>query len=320
MKTKSLIGTLALATLLMFSSCSKEEQNLAGNSANGIDQSTIDLSMLSAEELAKMGKQKINLNITGLEPLGSDFRYEGWIIVNGMPVSTGKFKINSSGKMTPGVFHSNISDLQDATTFVLTIEPQPDMDPAPSATKILGGNFNGSSATITTAHMAALGNNFMNATGKYILATPTTATTADENSGLWFIDLASGSPMAGLDLPLLPAGWRYEGWAVVNGQPVSSGRFLYNNMVDMDDPFSGPLSGPPFPGEDYVTNAPAGHSFPTDLAGGVVVVSIEPYPDDSPAPFLLKPLAAMVPANATDHTTYMMMNKANMFPTGTVTK
>ena len=33
----------------------------------------------------------LTLNLSGLEMLGSEFVYEGWIIVDGNPVSTGTF-------------------------------------------------------------------------------------------------------------------------------------------------------------------------------------------------------------------------------------
>jgi hypothetical protein len=57
--------------------------------------------------------------------------------------------------------------------------------------------------------------------------------------------------------------------------------------------------------------------FPTDLAGGIAVISIEPDPDNSADPFLLKPLVGMIPGDATDHVTYMMdLNEAS-FPSGT---
>jgi hypothetical protein len=79
------------------------------------------------------------------------------------------------------------------------------------------------------------------------------------------------------------------------------------------------MSGPPFPGEDFLVNAPAGLTFPTNLAGGMAVISIEPVPDNSTAPFLLKPLVAPIPANAIDHTDYQM-NQNLVFPTGTVTR
>ena len=74
-----------------------------------------------------------------------------------------------------------------------------------------------------------------------------------------------------------------------------------------------------FPGEDYLMNAPSGLSFPTDLAGGTAVISIEPYPDNSPNPFTLKPLVHNIPAMAEDHMVYDMGQNLN-FPTGTVTR
>ena len=155
--------------------------------------------------------------------------------------------------------------------------------------------------------------------GDYILATPTNGPDTDENSGLWFLDLSSGAPDVGLDLPVLPAGWKYEGWAVISGQPVTSGTFTAVDMEDEFDGFSGIESGPPFPGEDYLENAPANITFPTDLAGGTAVISIEPDPDNSPAPFVLKPLVGAIPVDATDHMTYTLGQNLN-FPTGTVTR
>ena len=126
--------------------------------------------------------------------------------------------------------------------------------------------------------------------------------------------------MPGLMIPVLPSGWRYEGWTVINGTALTTGTFLFPNTADMAAPFSGPLPGPPFPGEDYVANAPAGFSFPTDLSGSTIVVTIEPYPDFSADPFFLKPLVGMTPGNASAHVTYPMTNTAASFPMGTATR
>ena len=159
----------------------------------------------------------------------------------------------------------------------------------------------------------------MGASGFYILATPTNGDATDENSGIWFLSLASGSPASGLDLPTLPAGWAYEGWAVIGGTPVTTGRFTATDAADLSAPFSGTDPGPPFPGEDFLINAPTGLAFPTDLAGGMAVISIEPEPDDSSAPFTLKPLAGPIAADATDHVTYSIPSNLASFPTGTAT-
>ncbi|MFY0653105.1 MAG: anti-sigma factor [Cyclobacteriaceae bacterium] len=270
----------------------------------------------------------LSLNISGLTNLGNDYVYEGWVIVNGAPVSTGVFTVDDSGSLSESNFTIGISDLDAATTFVLSIEPTNDPDPAPSATKILGGDFSGSSASVNIMHAAAFGTGFGGVTGGYILATPTTTVTTDELSGVWFLDNSSGSAAIGLkDLPDLSsqAGWIYEGWAVIGGTPVSTGTF--NAASGFDDNYNTTSvkgadgDGPPFPGEDFVQNAPSGLTFPTDLNGATMVISIEPVPDNSASPFVLKPLAGAVPASSTDHVFYSMENiAASTYPSGSVNK
>jgi hypothetical protein len=305
---------LALAAALMLASCQKD---LSQN-----DIQTTEASLANRSEL-KLKNNELELSISGLENLGSNARYEGWVIINGSPVTTGVFSVNNAGQMSQTVFEvpANLGKLKDATAFILTIEPYPDNSPAPSDQHLLAGNFNTNTAQLNISHPAALNTNFSTATGHFLLATPTTASMMDEKSGVWFMNVSSGSPAAGLALPTLPTGWIYEGWAVINGTPVSTGTFMNGNMADNAATFSGPMPGPPFPGEDFIANAPMGLSFPTDLTGGMTVISVEPYPDNSPAPFLLKPLVRMIPNPAQQHFTYQMNLNPASFPTGTaVTK
>jgi len=264
--------------------------------------------------------KNLNLNISGLEDLGSDANYEGWLIVDGAPLTTGTFSVDASGNMSKTSFTVNATDLDEATTFVLTIEPEPNNNAAPSDVHILAGDFSSNAASLSVGHGAALGDDFTSATGKYILATPTDGPETNENSGIWFLDLAGGSPAVGLTLPMLPAGWKYEGWTVINGMPVTSGKFSAVDMADEDDPFSGTGDAPPFPGEDYLLNAPSGLTFPTDLSEGTAVISIEPVPDNSTAPFTLKPLVGGIPAMAMDHHTYGMDKNLGSFPAGTASR
>ncbi|MEE9437999.1 MAG: anti-sigma factor [Saprospiraceae bacterium] len=265
--------------------------------------------------------KNLNLNLNGLEDLGSAYVYEGWIIVDGAPVSTGIFTVDGDGKLSVSSFEMEEDVLKSATKFVLSIEPKVDSDPAPSDTKILVGDFNGSSANVSIGTVG----DFADASGKYILATPTNGMPSNENSGIWFLDLSSGSPVAGLNLPTLPAGWKYEGWVVIDGKPVTTGKFTAVDATDEADPFSGDMplgmvnNGGFFPGEDFLNNAPSGLSFPTDIAGGTAVISIEPSPDNSDGPFTLKPLVHEIPSSATDHTTYTMEQNLN-FPSGIVNR
>ena len=269
--------------------------------------------------------QILELSFTGLEPLANGYHYEGWAIINGAPVTTGKFNIDTNGALVTtsgglivgGAFDTGI-DLEATTMVIITIEPAGDTDVVPAATHVMAGPISGVFGNLTVGDGAALGDDFLGATGDFILATPTDGAGNNENSGIWFLSLASGSPAVGLALPTLPAGWAYEGWAVTGGEPVTTGRFTSVDVADLAAPFSGPTAGPPFPGEDFLMNAPAGLVFPTDLAGGLAVISIEPEPDDSPAPFTLKPLMGGIDAAAVDHVTYSMPNMTDAtFPTGT---
>jgi hypothetical protein len=272
----------------------------------------------------ELAANTLALNFSGVQPLANGFHYEGWAIVEGAPVTTGKFNVDANGALVDlngnaipnGEFQTGV-DLSRATAVVITIEPNGDTDAIPADTHYLAGNVNSGSATLTLSHPAALGNDFTSAAGKYILATPTDGAGNNEKSGIWFLDLSPGSPAQGLQLPMLPEGWEYEGWAVIGGTPVTTGKFTNPAAADLSAPFSGPQSGPPFPGEDFLQNAPNGLTFPTDLAGGAAVISIEPSPDDAAAPFTLKPLAGMIPSDATDHVTYSMNNNAAPAPAGT---
>ena len=270
------------------------------------------------------GLRTLDLDLTGVDPLANGFHYEGWAIINGEANSTGKFNIDAAGDFVTvggtaipnGEFDVDY-DLDDATAIVISIEPDGDTDDIPSNTKFMAGDVMGDDANLGVHATQALGDDFTAATGKLILATPTNGSGTDELSGIWFLDLGTGSPEVGLSLPTLPTGWKYEGWAVIDGQPVTSGKFTALDMEDESAPYSGPQAGPPFPGEDYLMNAPAGLVFPTDLSGDIVVVSVEPDPDDDTAPFALKPLLHQLPDPAQDHVTYDMGNQAaTTFPTG----
>lgn len=268
------------------------------------------LSACNQEQL----QSRLNLELNGLEDLGPNYAYEGWIMVDGSPVSTGTFTVDASNMLSQTSFEIETSQLDAATAFVLSIEPVPDTDPAPSAIKILSGDFSGNSAAVNTGIVG----DFSTSSGSFILATPTTTTTDDDLSGVWFLN----SGAASLNLPALAEGWAYEGWAVIDGTPVSTGTFTSVDGADDSNMFSGTdAAGPAFPGEDFIMNAPSGLTFPTDLTNMPIVISIEPVPDNSTAPFTLKPLSGSSPASGTVvGTSYDLTNNASMFPSGTVSK
>lgn len=249
----------------------------------------------------------------GLEALGDDFVYEGWLIVDGQPVSTGRFGIDEAGEADPGEFDVSAADADAATAFVLTIEPAVGDDPAPADTHVLAGDFDGTVADLTIGHAAALGTDLAEAAGSFILETPSTAEVADDFAqGIWWLDPAAG-PGPSLDLPELPAGWVYEGWVVGDDGPVSTGRFTMADAADDDGagPTGGEDDAPPFPGQDFIDPA-------IQLVGLVAVISVEPEPDDSAAPFALKPLIDMEIEDVGAGVLQPMENNAATSPTGTV--
>lgn len=219
-----------------------------------------------------------------LPELGVDSEYEGWLIVDGVPVSTGRFTVDATGVASAETYPATIDEMYDATAFVLTIEPAVDNDPGPSATKLLAGDFVDFLATATAGHVDALGTDFSTAMGGFILETPSTAELDDYAQGIWWLD-PDGGPGPGLALPTLPDGWIYEGWTVGPDGPISTGTFSMVDAADSDGGgiSAGPLDTPPFPGQDFIDPVHV-------LEGYAAVISVEPAPDDADTPFAIKPL------------------------------
>ena len=266
----------------------------------------------------------VTLAFDNLAPLAND-HYEGWLIVGGSPVSTGKFVVADGGGLEDlqgnavSTFRVPNIDLDQTTTFVLSIEPEGDTDSVPAAVKPLAGDLNAAKTSATLS--PNLGVSLAGIGGQYILATPSSLETTDENSGVWF--LVPPAPLvAGLTLPdLSGTDWVYEGWAVIGGVPVTTGTFDMPDGADAGAPYSGTEGTPPFPGEDFLVNAPSGVSFPPNLAGQTIVVSIEPRgaADTDPGPFQFKPLVGSVPSGATDHVAYDLTDQSDTLASGVAT-
>jgi hypothetical protein len=321
MKNVRNLFALLLFTLLLFtlSSCSDGTDGIDG--ADGVD----GTDGMDGADVPKTATLDFNLN--GLEDLGPDYLYEGWIIVNGGPVSTGIFSVNSSGALSKSSFEVDSVMLASATKFVLTIEPNPDSDPTPSDQKLIAGDFNDNSAAVATNVMPGVGD-FSGAAGSFFLRSPTdessgSANNGNDQNGIWF-GLPGMPPAANFTLPTLPTGWIYEGWVIGDAGPLSTGTFISFDVMDNNagaaTSFGGIENlGPPIPGEDFFNNQPAGEIFPLDVRGRTVVISIEPVPDNSPAPFLLKPLVA-VSGDDTAPISYLFNLNLTSFPTGIVSR
>ncbi len=273
----------------------------------------ITLLVAAVPILAAADTAYLEFSSDGLEPLGPGFVYEGWLIVDGAPVSAGRFSVTADSSLSRSAFAVDVDDIAAVSSYVLTIEPMVDADPGPSHTHVLAGDFSGGTAMLSAGHGAALGDDFSSATGPYILNAPSGGGAADYFNGIWWLDPSTG-PGPTLELPTLPAGWAYEGWVASAGGPVSTGRFLTASGDDSDvgGISAGPHATPPFPGQDFIN--------PTfDLLDGfAAVISIEPDPDDSPGPFAFKPLVDGMIDDLGAGVPQDMDNNASSFPTAVV--
>lgn len=236
----------------------------------------------------------LTVTLNGIEPLIETYVYEGWIMVNGNPVSTGTF--NTTSATTTMEFTVLESDLNVATAFVLSLELAANDPAGPSNTKILMGEFVAGAADLrinnVVGNFADTANPF---SGSFLNKTPSDNTGGVDNNndenGMWFIQNPTTPSL--INLPVLSPGWRYEGWVIFDGpegpMPLTTGQFTMASGVDSSSPFSGNEMVPPFPGEDFVQNLPDG--IDGDTTGKTVVISLEPdFPNDPNSPFFLKPI------------------------------
>lgn len=164
------------------------------------------------------------------------------------------------------------------------------------------------------------------ASGQYMLGTPTDGNdTLNERSGVWFGYYSQGTAL--LQLPTPKPGWIYEGWAIIDGQPLTTGRFRFAAGRDLFNGFSDRISATPeVPGEDLLRDPPVAVfpnlNFPADLAGDIIRVSLEPDLDGSDptgqSPFGMTVLENEVPNRAEPHLIYDLKNKGTNFPKATI--
>lgn len=267
--------------------------------------------------------RKVQVSLNGIEKLEGDLVYEGWLIVEGeAPVSTGTF----DGSTDEFEFSALKTVVDAAKSFVVSIEPKNDADPAPSKTKILSGDFIvGDAAALKIDNEIGIFNDPNNLfSGTFINKTPTDdvagGNTMNDEKGIWFMK-ADGT--AGLmNLPVLKEGWKYEGWVIFGDTPLTTGQFIQATGADLGSPYSAnDKLAPDFPGEDFLNNLPNdsnGAKIDGDTTGKKVVISIEPALDEDPnAPFFLKPISG---TQGIDNNKLEVTSNINALINGTVTK
>lgn len=262
----------------------------------------------------------ITLKTINLAKLSANAEYQAWIVSDGQNISLGKF---NDGRDSHD-FRVSLAKADAATRFMVSIEPGNDPSGEISNTVVLSGPFSGNSASLTINTAIA---NFTSISGEYTLMTPTDDNSGNDQSGFYFYNPNTG--VKGLNLPDLPAGWKYEGWVVVPKQGggtvnLSTGKFTSAEGRDEADGYSSNINNSPsFPGEDFLNSqflSLQGVSTPVDIRGKKVFVSVEPSDDpDDLTPFYIQPLVNNLTGNELKPAMNTMTVNSASFPQGVVT-
>ena len=259
--------------------------------------------------------------------------YSLWAYVHGSYAFVGQFNTDTDSQhlrdpLTGDRFSSftTEADLSTASFLLVTVEPPSSTNVTPSNHHLLAGDVLYGKAVMDPSHSAALNLNFSDVSGSFVLDTPTTPSTTDFSSGVWFLQPgATDSP--GLNLPALPDGWIYESWVsdaqAVDAVPISMGEFPDPNAPDAGGAGGGASTGPAptFPGQDFIYPFEDQPVMPNFTKGGWgIVISIEPSPNTGPSPFhSLEPLITNAVEKLSRRQAQELQNNSVEFPGMSVT-
>ena len=257
--------------------------------------------------------------LEGMPSLQDGAAYQAWVRVSGAWQSVAKFNydsqgrlIDSDGRLRANTFISSF-DMQPGTEFLVSIEGRRDADLDPSATRILQGDIVGDGATLTFANAVA---DLSGVITNYTIGTPTDTDPGNESFGFWLGTPGNYAPA--MIAPTLGNGWVYELWADLSSGPASLGRFSSPSDRDSAAPFSDQAETFSVPGEAFIRNAPVGETFPLDVGGLGVFITVEPEPEDIEGfPFPIRIQEATIPAGVTGGEA-LSMTAASALPAGTV--
>jgi hypothetical protein len=295
---------------------------------------------------------EIEVDISGLQNLGTGYWYEMWVIwfetdpktLEPIEVqkSIGLFTVDDGGVLSSSVYDVNMGYLQKGVALVITIEDDDvpgmyfnvktitadssvtDTLEEPSRYRIFTGKLTANDGYFSIGDEYLLNHDLMAATGFYMLSTPTDSNNTAPKRGLWFVSKDTNDTfIQGLDLPdltsaELPTGWTYEGWVNYNGNILSTGRFKNPAIKDESSIYSDTTGAAfPFPGEDFIYPDTVTTVLPADLSGLEIGVSIiPPYPAEANAPYTLNQFTTTIPADAAAEQVYEIENNTHTFPSG----
>ncbi len=261
----------------------------------------------------------VEINISGLPAIPDSMTYVAWFDNEDSKIDS--VKIHSADAVDGKFYYKSemlLSDIQQAQLFWLTIEEENAVNDSTfniSNRIVLGGRFALGGCNLAIGEKAL---SFDNYSVTFNLLTPTDGPNLNETSGVWFVEIdTAGEFSTGLNIPELYGGWIYEGWVEVNGEYLSTGRFESTVGADLSKLYGESGTGLPYPGEDFLTNAPQDVTFPLDLSGKMIYISAELNDGRNygTAPYIIL-FEATVPVNAETRVAYEMVNAVPNLPFG----
>jgi len=278
---------------------------------------------------------KVDLSVSGLNDPGTSIRYEAWFKwLN--KTSAGDFEeyLYLGELAANGADYSlnksvNLGYIQGGLSVIIVMELDSvvsDTASEPGPYRIIGAQLEANTGTFRIGSDDILDFDFSSASGTFFLDTPTqNPPSSTPKSGIWFgiVDTTSavipGLYLQDLTMAGLSSGWSYEGWIMFGTEWLSTGTFKKYDVKDEAAPYSGFLPGYNLPGEDFIRNAPAGLTFPTDLSGRDVKITLTPsYPPGASAPFIITIFAGQIPETAETMQNYPLENVMTNTPYGSL--
>lgn len=268
---------------------------------------------------------ELQISVSGLRQLPDTLIYATWLtrfdlnkqenvsaLIDPVTVgSDGSFTLSTS-KVSFEQIQASIGvgvTIEKKSRFVFTSEAEEDslrkiMKPA--GRSILQGKFGSNTLDLTVNNVIT---DFSEVSGMFTLLTPTDGNTdQNETSGIWFADSVDrvNGPLQGINLQDAKTGWSYFAWVETGSAMLKMGGFTSASAADDSSYFSSTVaSGLPFPGEDFLLNAPAGVTFPLNLAGAKVIITAQPDYLSEPTDYI-RILEADIPSNAAGRSTVQM--------------
>lgn len=112
-RKKYVLAPLVLLVLLLAIAACGSDSSITQSDA-AMEAERMEAEAMAMEEEKMEAGISLQLDLSGVDPLANGYHYEGWAIIGGDPVSTGKFNIGPNGAIvgldgkikTDGVFHS----------------------------------------------------------------------------------------------------------------------------------------------------------------------------------------------------------------------